>query len=492
MAPRSPFAKTSRNITYSYEATCSKVETFHRENDKTFRFLVGGVGTGKTQAAVFEIVRHLVGNPKYIGTVGLIVVYKLDHVRLNIIPMIRQVLENQKDPMKGLREGIDYKISLSPLSVDFKFNGSKIIFASSESGSQNLASLNCSIGMLDEADKTSPEVYDEVWARLGRSKAKAAKEFSPPLMVSTMNPVAPSHWLCKRYFGGWLATSKYSLEERNYVGGVMPPSTWMCTLSQYDNPHAKEKWSANEIAYAYSSNVRRRMLYGEFVSSEGTVFGDSFIPDIHVYNPAEYTVPEDAQVYRGLDFGATASGFTAMLWVAIDKETDTVRVFREFKSIGKSPAENFPKMQLPSFDGQRIIKTMSDIYPETFISYRNLGMHITKADKGNGSIEAGIALIMQLFYTNQLRISKDCIGLISDLESYAYNPNTDKPYDKNNNFIDALRYVLWETHGKGAGYTITRASYEKDKDIQTKVVKDPNLRVFAYGPDGEPHYIRLN
>lgn len=505
-----PLKKRKRSASFSYKVTCEKVKRFHlAAADHTFRFLVGGVGTGKTLACVAELVMQLLTNPEYIGTTALCVVLKQDHIRQNIFPMIRSILENRKNPLAGLREGMDYRISYSPLEVTFKTNGSKIIFASSESGAHNLASLNCSLGMLDEADKTNPDVFNEVFARLGRSKNPAATDYPPPMMICTLNPTAPSHWLCKRFFEGWLESSTYDETERNYIGGEMPPNVWMATLSQYDNPHAKAKWQANETAYDYSNSVKRRMLYGQFVSSEGTVFGESFDPDNHVYTPQMYRVPMVSYKCHGLDFGATASGYTACLWVAHDTELKKYVVYREYKGVGKSPAENYAAIMKASTSHEGpISKTMSDVYTETWLSYKQLGMHIVAAPKGPGSIEAGIGLIMQLFHQNQLWISKECKGLIGELESYAYNPNTGKPKDRDNNFIDALRYVLWEMHGNSVtgnymipeAQTITEISHQMDADraamldqIKAEAASASNQNKFIIGYDrftGAAQYAR--
>jgi len=68
--------------------------------------------------------------------------------------------------------------------------------------------------------------------------------------------------------------------------------------------------------------------------------------------------------------------------------------------------------------------------------------------KGNGSIEAGIQKVRELFISGKLKINKRCINLISELEMYSYDePSSDRnqketPIDAYNHGLDALRYVV--------------------------------------------------
>jgi len=68
--------------------------------------------------------------------------------------------------------------------------------------------------------------------------------------------------------------------------------------------------------------------------------------------------------------------------------------------------------------------------------------------KGNGSLEAGIQRVRELFISGKLKINKRCINLISELEMYSYDePSSDRnqketPIDAYNHGLDALRYVV--------------------------------------------------
>jgi len=68
--------------------------------------------------------------------------------------------------------------------------------------------------------------------------------------------------------------------------------------------------------------------------------------------------------------------------------------------------------------------------------------------KGNGSLEAGIQRVRELFLAGKLKINKRCINLISELEMYSYDePSSDRnqketPIDAYNHGLDALRYVV--------------------------------------------------
>jgi phage terminase large subunit len=173
--------------------------------------------------------------------------------------------------------------------------------------------------------------------------------------------------------------------------------------------------------------------------------------------------------------------------VAYDRETGKHYIYREYYGKDKAPEENAKNIMSKTFTREHVITTYSDTYKESVLSYRNSGMSIIPAQKGAGSIEAGINQLRSLLYAGRIEIDKKCKGLITELESYAYNPNTGKPYDRDNNFIDALRYVLWAIEGKSHAITISKTTYKPTEDVSV----DANLMYLGLGPDGKPLYARL-
>lgn len=68
--------------------------------------------------------------------------------------------------------------------------------------------------------------------------------------------------------------------------------------------------------------------------------------------------------------------------------------------------------------------------------------------KGKGSVARGIDVVREMFKSRRIFVSKKCVNLISELESYHYpdsNPEknaAEDPVKKNDHALDALRYAL--------------------------------------------------
>jgi phage terminase large subunit len=69
--------------------------------------------------------------------------------------------------------------------------------------------------------------------------------------------------------------------------------------------------------------------------------------------------------------------------------------------------------------------------------------------KNKDSIKSGIDRIRELFKQNRLHIHKDCVNLISELETYSYpdkKPDSNEqenPIKEHDHALDALRYAIY-------------------------------------------------
>ena len=78
----------------------------------------------------------------------------------------------------------------------------------------------------------------------------------------------------------------------------------------------------------------------------------------------------------------------------------------------------------------------------------NRGVNVCEVIKGKDSIKNGINKIRELFKQGRLKIHKDSINLIFELENYHYPKTKDVgnqdelPVKENDHCLDALRYVI--------------------------------------------------
>ena len=96
---------------------------------------------------------------------------------------------------------------------------------------------------------------------------------------------------------------------------------------------------------------------------------------------------------------------------------------------------------------QQIIADCAE--PKSIRELQAAGLWVTPSTKGNDSIVAGLDILKRY----RIHVTRRSIGLISNLRAYKWGKdkdgnNTNKPEDKNNHGIDAIRYVGLEKLAK--------------------------------------------
>jgi len=209
-------------------------------------------------------------------------------------------------------------------------------------------------------------------------------------------------------------------------------------FTSYDNPHlpkdeidqARKELSEDRFAQEYLADFRK---------TEGLVYKD-FHRDRHVY----YNLPFDsAETIVGVDFGFT----NPMAAVRIEKGRDGVYYI----------TEEWVKAQKTTREMIEIVKawrphlTYPDpAEPDRIDEMRREGLNTMEVSK---EIRPRIDAITQLFRTDRIKIHRDCVNLITELESYHYpekKPDKDKPELPVHEYCDtinAMEYALYMNAG---------------------------------------------
>jgi len=484
-----PISKRPKKVWLNYEPLSEKHKNFHRAYSRDgipTRILNGGVGTGKTVAVAGDILRALLMLPEYAGKTALVAGITGTHCRNLLVPEFKKILswEDSKGRPRGLIENRDYRSVLHPMpEIEFS-NGSKIIFVSLESG-VNLRGYNVSIVYADDIGEQAGETWDELADRAFREKDGLG------FIVATLNPTNPYHWAYKRYFDPSVKLN--------------PKLVYVDTLTMYDNPALKSSWERKEAQYGHSQVEFRRKILGEWCSQEGLVY-TSFDPKKHVKPKADMIEAiREGATYTGHDFGSKDA--TTALWVT--KYQDKFYVYREYYSaVASLPISKHA--QFINRQTEHVVRRYSDHYTESINTYREHGVKLTLATKGNGAKLAGIELINQLFEDNRLFIAEDCVNLIRELQQYEWLTNSarDMPKDGNDHCLDALRYVMYEIASRQkAIYSYSSEeppqSLATPSDLRTSPKREPNIFekhqaeanalgaiLMGYERDGSPIYAR--
>lgn len=203
-----------------------------------------------------------------------------------------------------------------------------------------------------------------------------------------------------------------------------------------DNPFAPAVL-LDEMAYCKRVDVDRwaHVWQGEpVVHSEAQIFfGKWFIENV--------TVPADAFIYAGSDFGFSKDSSTL---IHCFEKDNCLYIPYEAYGVGVD-IDKMPDFYDSVPNARRWPIIADSARPETISYLQKAGFNITGAKKGKGSIEDGIAHIRQY---EKIIIDPRCRNTIDEFRMYSYVVDkktgaiSSIPEDKNNHIIDALRYAL--------------------------------------------------
>lgn len=142
---------------------------------------------------------------------------------------------------------------------------------------------------------------------------------------------------------------------------------------------------------------------------------------------------------NGLDFGFSPD---PNAYVRVGYRSGEIRVYQEAGGLGQT--NDVLAAMLKPIIGRETVYCDND--PLRVQEINNMGVNAVFALKGPGSVEFGIQFIQR----HRLIVDNSCAELISELRQYKYLEDRrtgqvlPEPVDKNNHWIDALRYALTE------------------------------------------------
>lgn len=212
-------------------------------------------------------------------------------------------------------------------------------------------------------------------------------------------------------------------------------------FSTYDNPHipvdelekAKKELTEDRFAQEYLADFRK---------TQGLVYKE-FDREMHVFDEPgfeneTYTV---VKTFGGHDFGT----HNPCASITVEKDKDAVYwVTDEFYKSGLTDAQQADYIAALKWN---------ECYPDPesasgILELKNRKVNVRDVVKNKDSIRNGINVVRELFKSNRLFISKTCVNLIWELETYSYpdkrpdHNEEENPIKENDHAVDALRYAL--------------------------------------------------
>ena len=209
------------------------------------------------------------------------------------------------------------------------------------------------------------------------------------------------------------------------------------TFTTYDNPFidpdeindAKESSTEDKFAQEYMADFRKQegLVYKEFNRERDTY---TELPDVKIVDKC-----------IALDFGYRHP--CAALTLLIDSDGNYY-IDSEWYKTGKTEdeiadyvASQNPNKVYPDPENQSAIEVL-----------RRKGLNIRDVVKGKGSVQTGIGLVREAFMQGRLKINKECLATITELETYHYPEGNSKgmmnenPEKIDDDAMDAMRYFV--------------------------------------------------
>lgn len=399
---------------------------------KKFVILGSGTGYGKTwPLAIWLVLKAFESNGKPLIAAGP----TLKHCRKNlwnnyIIKFLRRQPPYCDVEIDGeyhnfvdhdLVEGVDWIWNKQDTSIYFPPSGATM-YGAGFNEPDSMQGQHChAIGADELGIAKTAEPFDVLRQRLGFAE-------DAQLFVTT----TPYNWgpLKTQFFDPWV--------EAEESGALDDLNIDYFQVKSIDNPYYSEEhyWAEKEKMPQWKWN----MLYnGMFTKPAGLVY-----KDVTIVKHEDYPFDSHAEklhdwlVTGGVDFGFNAP--TAIHWVAENLKTRQCFVFDEHYERGMDldRIEAILRLRPCTYYGDAA-------QAGEIATLKNHGIDIRPADKGPGSVEAGIRLLDSEFRSGKLKVFDNCVHLIREIGLYSYALDVNgEPLDKivkdNDHGLDDLRY----------------------------------------------------
>ena len=328
---------------------------------------------------------------------------------------VREYMSSIKDSVKStLDEMIEYMdmgyFYKSTQNSIVGINGTEFIFAGIKLNVNNIKSTNnVDIAWVEEANTLSVLSWDILLPTIRKEGSEVWVSFNP---YQVKDPV-------------W----------QMWIENEMPNSI-VRKVTYRDNPFSSQK-SKNDRAYDRKHDPDKYQHKWEgnpLTISDAVIFKNKFEID-------RFEAPEDAVFYLGLDLGFSVDPL-AFIRCYIDHDNRKLYIDKAGSSTGVDIDDTPAFLESIIPDCKKWMITADNARPEIISYLKKKGFRVRASKKGAGSIIEGIEYIKN--YTTIIHESLK--GVIHEFSTHQYKVDrmsgeiTPTIEDKNNHYIDALRY----------------------------------------------------
>jgi phage terminase large subunit len=296
-------------------------------------------------------------------------------------------------------------------------NGNQILFAGLDD-TEKIKSITPASGVItdiwiEEATETERNDILQLTKRLrGISEVKKR-------LIMSFNPIFQNHWIYKEYFTHFM--------DSPYISD----SLLILKTTYKDNAFLTDQ-DINNLENESDTYYYNVYTLGNWGTLGKVIFTNWKVETIEI--PFH-------QFYNGLDFGFSVDP-VAFIRCSYDKNKKTLYILDEFEELDFTNDQIADKVK--AIIGSEYI-TCDSAEPKSIKELRSMGVNALSAKKGKGSVNFGIDWLKR----QTIIISPHCINFKRELELYQYDTDKNgiiinRPIDKNNHLLDALRYALEE------------------------------------------------
>lgn len=396
---------------------------FWRSKD-FYRVVKGSRGSKKSKTTALNFVTRVLKYP----WANLLVVRRFSNTNK------QSTYTDFKWACKQLKVSHLFKFNESLPEITLKKTGQKILFRGLDDDLK-ITSITVDVGILcwvwfEEAYQIENEDKFSTVVESIRGTYDAPDFFKQ--VTITFNPWNERHWLKRTFFD----------EETRRAGTLALTTTYKCNewLDGIDIKRYKD---------LYLTNPRRARIVcdGEWGIAEGLVYENVSVKD---FDKDELLKTGDYQLCVGLDFGFTHDP-TALVAFLVNERDKSIYVFDEHYQRGLITREVANMIIKKGYQNSTIIADCAENRLITELRSEYYIRRIKASRKGKDSIMSGVSKLQG--YT--IFVHSNCEHIMDEFYSYCYQRDKDgnwlnKPEDKNNHLMDALRYGLQSIEVKKA------------------------------------------
>lgn len=386
---------------------------FVTDYSKRYEVYYGGAGSGKSVFVAQKLLYKALRDKRKI-----LVLRKVGRtVKNSVFQLLIDTLIDWKIMDKCKVNRTDYTIELP--------NGSLFLCTGLDDSEKIKSITGITDAWLEEATEFLQDDFNQIDLRIRHATAADQQ------IVLSFNPVSKANWCYQLFFKEKFDTEEEAAEVAEFRQKVQVHHT-----NYLDNKFLPQSY-IDSLLLLKGTNPAYYKIYalGEFGSLDKLIFSNW---RVSAFNHAEIK----GELLVGLDFGFVNDP-TALIASLLVEEEKKIYIFKE--KFEKGLLNNQIAEMISSLGLAKSTIIADAAEQKSIEEIKRCGVsRIKPAVKGQGSILQGIQKLQQY----EIIVHPDCKNIIEELRNYSWekdkatNEYVNKPIDKYNHGIDALRYSL--------------------------------------------------